>query len=93
MMSCAYTWIESDLTQLVDNFNITTLLVHQLVRSERECDFNLQQYTLCQLQCYLFSAGHFHYARYLTQHLEEVKGICYFSHSLCLFLFSRYGMS
>ena len=57
----------------VDNFIIPTLLVHQLVRAEREGDFYLQKYALSKLLIYLFAAGHFHYARYLTQFLEEAK--------------------
>ena len=57
----------------VDNFILPTLLVHQLIRAERESDFSLQQYTLERLLKYLFAAGRFHYARHLTQHLQEFK--------------------
>ena len=58
----------------VDNLITPTLLVHQLLRSEREGDFLLQQLTLERMLPYFFVAGHHHYARYITHHVLE---ICY----------------
>ena len=43
-----------------------TLLVHQLLRSEREEDCLLQQLNF-------FTAGHHHCARYITQHILEMR--------------------
>ena len=57
----------------IDNLIKPTLLVHQLVRSEREGDFCLQQLTLERMLPYFFVAGHHHYARYITQHLLEMQ--------------------
>ncbi|MEE8115221.1 MAG: hypothetical protein V3T23_12820, partial [Nitrososphaerales archaeon] len=57
----------------VDNFIKPTLLVHQLLRSEREADFLLQQLTLERMLPYFFVAGHHHYARYITHHLLEMR--------------------
>lgn len=57
----------------VDNLIKPTLLVHQLLRSEREGDFLLQQLTLERMLPYFFAAGHHHYARYLTHHLLEMR--------------------
>ena len=57
----------------IDNLIKPTLLVHQLVRSEREGDVCLQQLTLERMLPYFFVAGHHHYARYITQHLLEMQ--------------------
>lgn len=55
----------------VDNFLVPTLLVHQFERSEREGDVLLKMLTLKRMMKYFFVAGHYHYARYLTQYLLE----------------------
>ena len=57
----------------VDNLIKPTLLVHQLIRSEREGDFLLQQLTLQRMLPYFFVAGHHHYARYITHHVLEMR--------------------
>ena len=57
----------------VDNLLKPTLLVHQLLRSEREGDFLLQQLTLERMLPYFFVAGHHHYARYITHHILEMR--------------------
>ena len=57
----------------VDNMIKPTLLVHQLLRAEREADFMLQQLTLERMLPYFFAAGHHHYARYITHHLLEMR--------------------
>ena len=49
-----------------------TLLVHQLIRSEREGDFLLQQLTLQCMLPYFFAAGHYHYALYITHHVLKM---------------------
>ena len=46
----------------VDNLIKPTLLLHQLLRSEKEGDFLLQQLTLERMLPYFFVAGHHHYA-------------------------------
>ena len=51
----------------VDNLITPTLLAHQLLRSEREGDWLLQQMCIKRLLSY-FIAGHHHYARYLSWH-------------------------
>ena len=56
----------------MDNLITPTLLVHQLLRSEREGDFLLQQLTLKHMLPYFFVTGHDHYVRYITQHLLEM---------------------
>ena len=56
----------------VDNLIKPTLLVHQLLRSDREADFLLQQLTLERMLPYFFAADHHQYARYITQHLLEM---------------------
>lgn len=56
----------------VDNFIRPTLLVHHLLRAEREGDLVLQLAAIEDLLPYFFASGHFHYARYLTQHMLEV---------------------
>ena len=50
----------------VDNFIVPTMLLHHLIRAEREGDFDFQQLALSRLLPYLFVSGHFNYARYLT---------------------------
>ena len=57
----------------VDNLIKPTLLIHQLLRSEREGDCCLQQLTLERMLPYFFVAGHHHYARYITQNLLEMQ--------------------
>ncbi len=57
----------------VDNFIRPTLLVHHLLRAEREGDFVLQLAAIEYLLPYFFASGHFHYARYLTQYILEVN--------------------
>ena len=49
-----------------------TLLVHQLVRFEREGDWLIQQLCIKRLLPYFFVAGHQHYARYLSWHCVEI---------------------
>ncbi len=50
----------------IDNLIKPTLLVHHLLRSEREGDFLLQQLTLECMLPYFFVAGHHHYTHDLT---------------------------
>lgn len=50
----------------VDNFVKPTLLAHQFLRAEREGDWLLQQLCLERMLPYFFSAGHIHYARFIT---------------------------
>lgn len=57
----------------VDNLIKPILLVHQLVRSEREGNFLLQQLTLDRILPHFFAAGHHHYARYITHHILEMR--------------------
>jgi len=57
----------------VNNLIKPTLLVHQLLRSEREEYFMLQQLTLERLLPYFFVAGHHHYARYITHQVLEMR--------------------
>jgi hypothetical protein len=57
----------------VDNLIKPTLLIHQLLRSERVGDFVLQQLTLERMLPYFFAAGHHHYARYISYHLLEMR--------------------
>lgn len=57
----------------VDNFIRPTLLVHHLLRAEREGDFVLQLAAIESLLPYFFASGHFHYARYLTYYVMEMN--------------------
>ena len=57
----------------VDNFLLTTLLIHQFERAEREDDYYLKQLTMERMLKYFFLAGHVQYARYLTQYLLEMR--------------------
>jgi hypothetical protein len=56
----------------IDNLIIPTMLIHQLLRSEREGYFQLQQLALERMLPYFFVAGHHNYARYVTHHLLEI---------------------
>ena len=57
----------------VDNLiNGPTLLIHQLLRSEREGDWLFQQLCIRRLLPYFFIAGHHNYARYLSWHCLEM---------------------
>ena len=49
-----------------------TLLIHQLLRSEREGDWLFQQLCIRRLLPYFFIAGHHNYARYLSWHCLEM---------------------
>lgn len=57
----------------VDNFVKPTLLVHQFVRAEREGNWLFQQLCLERMIPYFFAAGHFHYARYISWHVLEMR--------------------
>ena len=59
----------------MDNFLIPTLLLHQFERSEREGDIHLKQQSLERMLKYFFLAGHVQYARYMTQHLLEMRAL------------------
>ena len=50
----------------VDNLITPTILIHQLLRSEREGDWLFQQLCIRRLLPYFFIAGHHNYARYLS---------------------------
>ena len=57
----------------VDNLLLSTLLIHQFQRTEREGDYYLKQLTMERILKYFFLAGHVQYARYLTQYLLEMR--------------------
>ncbi len=57
----------------VDNLVKPTLLAHQFLRAEREGDWLFQQLCLERMLAYFFSAGHIHYARYISWHLVEMR--------------------
>ena len=56
-----------------DNFIKPTLLVHQFVRAEREGNWLFQQLCLERMIPYFFGAEYFHYARYISWHLLEMR--------------------
>ena len=56
----------------VDNLITPTLLIHQLLRSEREVDWLFQQLCIRHLLPYFFIAGHHNYAIYLSWHCLEM---------------------
>ena len=56
----------------VDNLITPTLLIHQLLRSEREGDWLFQQLCIRRLLPYFVIAGHHNYARYLSWHCLEM---------------------
>ena len=56
----------------VDNLITPTVLIHQLLRSEREVDWLFQQLCIRRLLLYFFIAGHHNYARYLSWHCLEM---------------------
>ena len=56
----------------VANLITPTLLIHQLLRSEREGDWFFQQLCIRRLLPYFFIAGHHNYARYLSWHCLEM---------------------
>ena len=57
----------------VDNFLKPTILAHQFIRAEREGNWLFQQLCLERMLPYFFSAGHFHYARYIPWHLLDMR--------------------
>ena len=57
----------------VDCFIKPTLLAHQFLRAERQGDWLLQQHSLQLMLPYFFAAGHHHYARYITWHLQDMQ--------------------
>ena len=57
----------------VGNLITPTLLAHQLIRSEREGDWLLQQLCNKHLLPYFFMAGHHNCARYLSWHCLEMS--------------------
>ena len=57
----------------VDNLLRPTLLAHQFLRAERDGDWLFKQLCLEQMLPYFFSAGHFHYARFLSWHILEMR--------------------
>ena len=57
----------------VNNLLMPTLLAHQFLRAEREGNWLFQQLCLERMLPYFFSAGHIHYARYITWHLLEMR--------------------
>ena len=57
----------------VDNLVKPTLLAHQFLRAEREGNWLFQQLCLERMLPYFFSAGHVHYARYISWHLLEMR--------------------
>jgi hypothetical protein len=57
----------------VDNLVMPTLLAHQFLRTEREGNWLFQQLCLERMLPYFFSAGHIHYARYISWHLLEMR--------------------
>jgi hypothetical protein len=59
----------------VDNFLLTTLLIHQFERAEREGDVYLKHLTMERMMKYFFLAGLVQYARYLTQYLLEMRSL------------------
>ena len=56
----------------VDNLVTPTLLIHQLLRSEREGYWLFQLLCIRRLLPYCFIAGHHNYARYLSWHCLEM---------------------
>lgn len=76
--SCALTLIMLVPTRLVAIGLVTSQYQHcQSINllEQREADSVLQQYTLEQLLKYFFAAGHFSYARYITQYLLEFRNL------------------
>ena len=51
---------------------ISLLIVHLYVQAEREGDWLLHMYALKRMVPYFFSAGHWHYARYIVWHLQDM---------------------
>ena len=54
-------------------FDQANLLIHHLLRADREGDLVLQSMAIEGLLPYFFASGHFHYARYVTQHVLEMN--------------------
>ena len=57
----------------VDNFLKPTVLTHQFIRAEREGNWLIQQLCFERMLPYLYSAGQFHYARYIPWHLQDIR--------------------
>ena len=57
----------------VQNLIKPTLLIHQLMRAEREGDMHLQESSIEGLLPYFIAAGHYHYARYLTYNILDTR--------------------
>ena len=55
----------------VDNLILPTIIIHQFLRAGKEGDWILQKLCFERMLPYFFAPGHFHYARYITQHLPE----------------------
>ena len=57
----------------VNNLLMPTLLDHHFLRAEREGSWLFQQLCIEHMLLYLFSAGHIHYACYVTWYLLEMR--------------------
>ena len=58
----------------VDNFLKPTVLTHQFIRAERErATGSSSSYVYGRMMPYLFSAGQFHYPRYISWHLLDMR--------------------
>ena len=56
-------------------FVIPIFIAHLYIRAERTSDWLLHLYCLRRMVCYFWAAGHFHYARYITWHIQDMDSL------------------
>jgi hypothetical protein len=57
----------------IDCLIVPCIILHLYIRAERERNWHLHLYCLKRMICYFFSAGHWHYARYILWHVLEME--------------------
>lgn len=57
----------------VDCFITPVIIIHLFLRAEREGDWLLHMYSLKRMVPYLFAAGYWNYARYISRHILEME--------------------
>ena len=56
-------------------FVIPEFIARLFIRVERTGDWLLHLYCLRRMVCYFWAAGHFHYARYITWHIQDMDSL------------------
>ena len=54
---------------------VIVFIAHLFIRAECTGDWLLHLYCLRRMLCYFWAAGHFHYARYITWHIQYMDSL------------------